>query len=199
QLKTEYVEMMYYKPKRQAKDNWLPFPNLEDGGRPQLKSMAELLKPKTDAGLLEELKQAYMKLENHARSASGYKSRINPVPESEIEQDADKLVEKGEDNNRKEYADDDLRAIEGSREYDVTHKFKYLKERYHDPSNKLYSLDNPNYSVHDHYEYLKKQHEKDLQAKPELKKQIEEVLSKDQAEQKEKEYARQEREQVEQG
>src|SRR5699024_4931854 len=183
-------EMMYYKPKRQAKDNWLPFPNLEDGGRPQLKSMAELLKPKTDAGLLEELKQAYMKLENHARSASVYRSRLNPVLENEMEQYADKLVETGEYKNRKQYADDDLRAIEGSSEYDVTHKFKYLKERYHDPSNKLYSLENPNYSIHDHYEYLKKQHEKDLQAKPEIKKQIEEVLSEDRAKQEEKEASK---------
>lgn len=197
QLKTEYVEMMYYKPKRQAKDNWLPFPNLEEDGRPQLKSMAELLKPKTEAGLLEELKQAYMKLESHARSASVYRSRLNPVLENEMEQYADKLVETGEYKNRKQYADDDLRAIEGSSEYDVTDKFKYLKERYHDPSNAIYSIDNPNYSVHDHYEYLKKQHEKDLQAKPELKKQIEQVLSDDRAKQEEKEASKpQEVEQV---
>ena len=178
---------MYYKPKRQAKDNWLPFPNLEEGGRPQLKSMAELIKPKTEAGLLEELKQAYMKLENNARSASVYRSRLNPVLENEMEQYAEKLVETGEYKNRKQYTDDDLRTIEGSSEYDVIDKFKYLKERYHDPSNAIYSIDNPNYSVHDHYEYLKKQHEKDLQAKPELQKQIKEALSEDQAKQEEKE------------
>ena len=195
-LDTEEIQLMHFKPKMRASDNWILLPNTEEGERPKFNSLGELAKPMINIDM-EELRTGYKKLERNISSEGAYKASFNPVIKSEAESYADELIKTGRTDKLKQYADDDLRAIEGSSQYDVTHKFKYLKERYHDPSNEIYSIENPNYSVHDHYEYLKKQHEKDLQAKPELQKQIKEVLTEDQTKQKEKEASKP-REEVEQ-
>lgn len=193
----EEQKLYLTKPRTPVTDTWILYPSTEEGERPRMKSLKELTANRPLVSI-EELQEGYKELERHVSHHNRYMASFNPVVKDEAEQYADKLLETGEHKNMKQYADDDLRAIEGSSQYDVTHKFKYLKERYHDPSNAIYSIDNPNYSVHDHYEYLKKQHEKDLQAKPELKKRIEEALSEDQAKQKEKEEASKPREEVEQ-
>lgn len=188
-LVEEENKLYLTKPKAPITDTYVMYPSTEEGKRPQMQTLKDLTRTRPLASL-EELQEGYNELERHVSHHNKYMASFNPVFKDEAERYADKLIETGEYKNRKQYADDDLRAIEGSSQYDVTHKFKYLKERYHDPSNAIYSLDNPNYSVHDHYEYLKKQHEKDLQAKPELQKQIKEALTEDQTKQEEKEASK---------
>lgn len=110
--------------------------------------------------------------------------------ELELSKPIRKDIEKRIDNEiaqgtLKEYTDTDLRAIEGTPDYTVTDEFKYLKERYHKPNNYLYSYDNPSYDIMEHIEFLREQHQQNLQSNPQLAEQIQNKL--DEAKQEETE------------
>ena len=182
-LLEEEGKLYLTKPRIPVTDTWVLYPNMNGGERPEMKSLKELTSNRPIVRV-DELKQAYTELERHISDNDSYKASFKPILASEVKQQADELIKTGEYKNMKKYTDIDLRAVQGSSEYAVENEFKYLKERYHDPSNKFYTFENPDYSIHDHFEYLRQKHQQHLKVNPALQKEIEEKLQADQAAQK---------------
>lgn len=173
-LLQEEQKLYLTKPRTPVTDTWILYPSTEEGERPRMKSLKELTSSRPLVSV-EELQEGYKALEKQVSSNSSYMASFNPVLKNEAEDFAKEAVKKGT-HKFNEYSDVDLRALKGSSKYDVTHRFKYLKERYHDDTNEIYAIDNPNYSVYDHYTYLEKQHELHLKNSPSLKGRINDAL-----------------------
>lgn len=71
-----------------------------------------------------------------------------------------KKEEKEEEVKFNIYKDDDPRIDRDSEEYDVVTRFKYLKERYHDPEKSVYDPSSQDYDPYEHKEYMEQLHEK---------------------------------------
>lgn len=120
-------------------------------------------------------------MEQQVMSTQEWQTRlIEPISE-DIKKYIDDEVGKGRDFKVKEYDDLDLRAIRGSNTFDVVHEYKYLKERYHEPDNYLYSFDNPDYSVYEHIEFLRGKHQQYLKENPDFAEQIRKKLEQQEA------------------
>ncbi|EFU74344.1 hypothetical protein [Enterococcus italicus] len=60
------------------------------------------------------------------------------------------------------YEDFDPRIFKSSSNYDITDRFKYLKERFNENDTDRFDVTKENYSIYDHLDYLEGQHAKKL-------------------------------------
>lgn len=184
-LASEEIEMFHLKPKVRAADNWILTPSKEESERPTFSPLGALVKYERNPQQIKELKSGFEELKKEIKSNATRSASFNPAAISEAEDIAEQLIDSGKAKNLKEYQDDDLRAIKGSKDYTLEDEYRYLKERYADPTNKMYTWENPNYSVEMHIKYLREQHKKNLSNTPELKTKIENALKQSQEKDKE--------------
>lgn len=151
---------------------------VSNGERPQAISLGfidGIMHKKFRTEALDQLEQGTERLNRMAKEQNSVKASYNTIVKKEAEAYADDVIKQGKTLDFKEYKDVDPRAIRGTDDYDVTHEFKYLKERYHDNSNPLYHIRDDNYSVVKHLEYLRKKHADYLSEHPETEKEIETI------------------------
>lgn len=102
---------------------------------------------------------------------------LNSLSEVEIRETPKKertqLSSITEKTKQREYNNFDSRAIEGSPDYDITHRFKYLKERYDDKTSDRFDILEDGYDIQEHYKYLEEQHDKRMKYDSEFKEQYE--------------------------
>lgn len=102
---------------------------------------------------------------------------LNSLSEVEIRETPKKertqLSSITEKTKQREYDNFDSRAIKGSSDYDITHRFKYLRERYDDKTSDRFDIMKDDYDVEAHYKYLEEQHDKRMKYDSEFKEQYE--------------------------
>lgn len=163
-IKPSANSVMFYLPESEEYALSVPLNRLDE--------IASLSKFKTDRTELKQLQQAYDVLKQYESftiqsEKELQKTHINNKVEHYKKHGLPKQYE---------YDNADKRAIKGTDEYEVEHEFKYLKERYHDNDNYTYNIDNPNYSITDHIEYLRVRHQQELKHNKELASKINDVL-----------------------
>ncbi|MGE7365193.1 hypothetical protein ACQKKE_00940 [Desemzia incerta] len=103
-------------------------------------------------------------MESNIQSQNDWLRSISGTIEKEKEEYAAEMEKKGKKVNY-EYQDDDPRVNRGNPEFDIVSQFKYLKERYHEPDNFMYSIANPDYDTQKHLNYMLAKHEKTVALK----------------------------------
>ncbi|EAC5359975.1 hypothetical protein B1N40_17920, partial [Listeria monocytogenes] len=80
--------------------------------------------------------------------------------ENVYDRDLNKLLEKPQNK----YEDFDTRIFKASKNYDVTDRFKYLKERFDDKETDRFDVTKDGYDIMQHLDYLEGQHVKKMQS-----------------------------------
>lgn len=80
--------------------------------------------------------------------------------ENVYDRDLNKLLEKPQNK----YEDFDTRIFKASKNYDVTDRFKYLKERFDDKETDRFDVTKDGYDIIQHLDYLEGQHVKKMQS-----------------------------------
>ncbi|MFC0233931.1 hypothetical protein ACFFIF_08015 [Vagococcus entomophilus] len=84
-----------------------------------------------------------------------------------------------EKENKLKYDDFDLRAIRGTKEFDIRDRFTYLKERYNDKSSDRFDIMKDDYNIEEHLNYLEQQHDKRMANDSAFKEQYEAASNKE--------------------
>ncbi len=114
-------------------------------------------------------------MSSNVQSYKEWTSTLRPTLENEVNEFVTEGFKQGKKFNVKQYDDADPRAIEGAKEYAIEHEYKYLKERYNEPNNYMYSLDNPDFDIVKHLAFLRNKHQQSLASNPELEQAIKTV------------------------
>ncbi|WP_430598333.1 hypothetical protein [Enterococcus sp. AZ177] len=77
-------------------------------------------------------------------------------------------VHKQQKNESYTYTDFDSRVIPNSPDYDITHRFKYLRERYNDNTNDRFNATRGDYDIMLHLKWLEAQHDKKMKSDEEF-------------------------------
>lgn len=110
-------------------------------------------------GLLEK---SCSTLEQNIQSTKEWEARYNKQVEQEKQDYVDYMESINKPIKQFKFEDDDVRAVRDSQFHDIEVEFGYLKERYHDNSNYMYSAGNPDYDIHKHLNYLRDKHQQRL-------------------------------------
>lgn len=122
---------------------------------------------------LTTIEKGIKAMEENIQSYRAWTASLTPTLEKEVDEYVTDSFKQGKEIKLREYKDVDARAIAGTKDYDLQHEFRYLKERYHEADNYMYSLANPDYDIRKHLDYMRNKHQQAMDKNNELKKAIE--------------------------